>query len=330
MKTALRTWHRLAAAAVAVAAALIVSACSIDRTPAPPLSGPSELALSVTLSASPDHLPRDGSSQSVVTVAAVDAAGKPIAGQQFSLTGSGAAVAISQTTLTTGADGRATVLVTAPPSTDANSTATIFATPIGTNADSSIARSVTIAVTGAITASPVASFTASSTTPGEFDMVVFDASATTLAGQPCPESACTYKFDFGDGTNATGIRVSKRFSSRGPFNVTLTVTAPSGTVGTSKATITVGAPATLAPSIVFSPTNPKINDTVHFDARGSTTPDGARIVDYQWDLGNGDSASGPMVQTSNYTQARTYVVRLTITDELGRTGTTTAQVSVTP
>lgn len=327
MTTALRMWHRVA---LAVVAAVTVGACAIGKTPAPSLSGPSELALSVTLSASPDHLPRDGSSQSVVTVSAVDVAGKPVAGQQFSLTGSGAAVGVSQTTLTTGSDGRATVLVTAPPSTDTNSTATIFATPIGTNADNAVARSVTIAMTGAITASPVAAFTASSTTPAQFDMVIFDASGTTLAGQACPDTACTYKFDFGDGTNATGIRVSKRFNSRGPFNVTLTVTAPSGTVGATKSTITVGAPAALAPNIVFSPTNPKINDTVHFDARGSTTPDGARIVDYQWDLGNGDSASGATAQTNNYTQARTYVVRLTITDELGRTGTTTAQVTVTP
>jgi PKD repeat protein len=328
MKTATRVWRHLAPAALVAAAALMVTACSIDKTPAPALTGPSEFGLSVTMTASPDHLPRDGSSQAVVTLTALDAAGKPVAGQQFSLTGTGASVAVSQTTVTTGTDGRATVLVTAPPSTDANTTATILATPIGGNFDNAVARSVTIALTGAVTATPVASFTVSSTTPGQLDVVTFDASATTLAGQPCPESTCTYRFDFGDGTNATGMRVSKRFSSRGVFAVTLTVTAPSGTVGTSTKTLTVGAASALTPKITFSPTNPTPGQDVRFDGRGSTTPDGASIVDYQWDFGNGETGSGATPAATHYGSAQTFTVRLTIRDELGRTGTTTTPVTV--
>src|SRR5688500_14661808 len=57
--------------------ALAACACGLDRQTAPSLVGPSGHALSLTLSASPDILPRDGSSQASVTVTAYDADGSP-------------------------------------------------------------------------------------------------------------------------------------------------------------------------------------------------------------------------------------------------------------
>jgi PKD repeat protein len=58
------------------------------------------------------------------------------------------------------------------------------------------------------------------------------------------------------------------------------------------------------------------------------------IVAWSWDFGNGLTAS-TKVATTSYTLApgqspgaRTYTVRLTITDALGRTATTTKTVTV--
>ena len=44
----------------------------------PPLSGPSEFATAIVVSVTPDILPLDGASQSLVTIMARDATGKPM------------------------------------------------------------------------------------------------------------------------------------------------------------------------------------------------------------------------------------------------------------
>ena len=64
-----------------------------------------------------------------------------------------------------------------------------------------------------------------------------------------------------------------------------------------------------------------------FDAGGSTAANGATIVTYQWAFGDGSTATG---QTAGppYAGANTYSVRLTVTDSLGRIGTTASTVTV--
>src|SRR5688500_7701335 len=77
------TFSRIAAkggAGAVIAFALAVSACGIDRHPAPDLAGPSGHALSLSLAATPDALPRDGSSQATITVVARDQVGEPVPG----------------------------------------------------------------------------------------------------------------------------------------------------------------------------------------------------------------------------------------------------------
>ena len=61
------TFVTLGRAVAALLAALVISGCNIDKQTAPSAIGPSEFGLSVTLSASPDQLPRDGSASSIVT-----------------------------------------------------------------------------------------------------------------------------------------------------------------------------------------------------------------------------------------------------------------------
>src|SRR3990167_513120 len=91
-----------------------LAGCSLEEQPAPAFTGPSEFALSVTLSASPDQLPRDGSSQSVITVTVRDASGQPVVGQRLSVASSVGAV--SERDIVTGNEGRATFAFVAPAS----------------------------------------------------------------------------------------------------------------------------------------------------------------------------------------------------------------------
>src|SRR5947208_9384606 len=53
------------------------SACTVSKTAAPALSGPSELGTSILLTASRDIIPRDGVSQSTINISARSASGQP-------------------------------------------------------------------------------------------------------------------------------------------------------------------------------------------------------------------------------------------------------------
>ena len=68
--------------------------------------------------------------------------------------------------------------------------------------------------------------------------------------------------------------------------------------------------------------------TVTFD--GTTSSDDGTIMSYAWDFGDGDTATGPNAQhTFQTTQtSEIFVVRLTVTDNLGATGTTTQSIEV--
>ncbi|MGY1727480.1 PKD domain-containing protein [Geodermatophilus sp. SYSU D01062] len=67
--------------------------------------------------------------------------------------------------------------------------------------------------------------------------------------------------------------------------------------------------------------------TVALDGSGSTDADGT-VRSLAWDLGDGTTATGSAT-SHTYGAAGTYTVRLTVTDDVGATGTTTRQVTVT-
>jgi PKD repeat protein len=67
--------------------------------------------------------------------------------------------------------------------------------------------------------------------------------------------------------------------------------------------------------------------TVSFDGSGSSDPDGS-IASYSWDFGDGSPAGSGATPEHTYTTEGTYDVTLTVTDNLGRTGTKTVEVSV--
>ncbi len=125
-----------------VAAALLVTGCTTKKTEAPDLSGPSELATSISLTASPDILNQDGQSTSAITILARDSNGQPLKGLSLraDIEVNGVVTDFGQLSaknVATGADGRASVVYKAPSSVDSadrGTMVTIAVTPLSGDA----------------------------------------------------------------------------------------------------------------------------------------------------------------------------------------------------
>ena len=81
-------------------------------------------------------------------------------------------------------------------------------------------------------------------------------------------------------------------------------------------------------NFTYTPEHPTVNQTVIFDASFSYDPDGM-IVSYDWDFGDGATASGVVV-THAYSVAGNYTVTLIITDDSGATNSTSRLITVLP
>jgi PKD repeat protein len=111
--------------------------------------------------------------------------------------------------------------------------------------------------------------------------------------------------------------------------VTLTVTDNLGTTGSTTRTVQVG--MTNQPPVAafnYSPANPAPGTMALFNASTSYDPDGV-ITLYTWAFGDGWSGSNPNPTVSHpYAAPGTYSVTLTVTDNLGATGSVTRVVQV--
>lgn len=85
------------------------------------------------------------------------------------------------------------------------------------------------------TGAPSAKFTYNPILPYANETVTFDASFSTVGG----ESIISYLWDFGDGTNGTGVHSTKVYIQAGNYTVTLTVTDSEGEKDTTWKVITV-------------------------------------------------------------------------------------------
>ncbi|WP_455211666.1 PKD domain-containing protein [Kaarinaea lacus] len=96
--------------------------------------------------------------------------------------------------------------------------------------------------------------------------------------------------------------------------------------GTTSLQITVAAPTNQPPTAMISgPTTGIEGGAVTFDGSGSSDSDGS-IVSYDWDLGDGSSATGVSV-THTY-GGGTYTVVLTVTDDSGNTDSASLTIEV--
>lgn len=236
------------------ASTFTLAACMVHDTPAPGLTGPSEFATAVSLSAVPDLVMRDGVSQSTIVVTAKDPQGAPIRSLQLRLDMLVNGVvqdfgSLSTRTLFTNADGRATAIYTAPPAPVIGASVvtdriTVVVTPVGTNAQGATHTTADIRLVLPITTTPgapVAFFTyAPSTGITAASEVLFNASGS----YPVMGSRIVnYAWDWGDGTT-DNINSSPAedhdWAGAGTYSVTLTVTDDLGQRASSTQIITVG------------------------------------------------------------------------------------------
>lgn len=227
----------IALVGLAVAASGAVG-CSLSNQETPGLSGPSEFGTSIVLAATPEVLPQDGVSQSVVTATARDTAGRPmkdVAIRWSALTsdpGSIPAVALSATTSNTDASGHAAVIVTAP-QTPAQApvtpnTVTVQAAPVSQDSSAAFPRFVTIRLQTPAGVPPATTgllprFTVKPSDPRAGVEVSFDATtSTTKVGTVIT----TYAWNFGDGvTDVTSTPTTSHVYTEGRiYPVTLTIT----------------------------------------------------------------------------------------------------------
>jgi PKD repeat protein len=320
---------------------MAIAGCALDKQGAPSLTGPSELALSVTTSADPDVLTQDGQSRSQIKMMVRGANGQPDSTprqMRLDIVVGGQVVdfgTLSSKSVFTGSDGTAMVLYTAPPAPAKSSggpdpVVAIVITPVGWNYGNTTERNVLIRLTapGVIlppNGTPVPKFVASPTTPRVGDKVTFDASTSTDDG-----TIVSYAWNFGDGDSATGVIASNRYELAGSYNVTLTVTDDRGLKATTApTTITVG--PTDAPTADFSvsPETAKVGQAVFVNGSLSKAAAGHRVDKYEWDFGDGGSGSG-VTFSHVYTAVGTYSIVLKVTDDFGLEHAVVKTVTIIP
>lgn len=317
--------------------------CAVESVTTPPLTGPSELSLSLAITLERDTILQDGQATSMLRVLARDTNAQPKANVPLRIdilvpSPSGGLVAADFGTLTnrwptTDAQGVATALYQAPTSPangPSDSIVTFLVTPVGDNYTSALSRSIELRLVkpGIIlppNGAPVPSFFFSPSTIREDETVTFDASASTDDGQ-----IVAYVWSFGDGSGGTGKVRSHAYPLAGTYQVTLTVTDDRGTsVSTPPTPVTIGTSANPVASFTMSPTAPAVGTSVLFNAATSTVPTGRTLVGFDWDFGDGSQASG-VTATHTYAVPGTFTVVLTVTDNTGRKGVTSRTVSIVP
>ncbi|MGB3209626.1 MAG: PKD domain-containing protein [Desulforhopalus sp.] len=153
--------------------------------------------------------------------------------------------------------------------------------------------------------------------------VTFDGASSTTVNPPI----VSYNWTFGDGSQTTGKTSSHTFTEVGTYYTELTVTDSKGL--TDKVTtpiVVVGTTGTnKKPTAVISANVPQGDSlTVSFDGSKSSDPDGS-IVQYNWNFGDGSTATGAVAQHT-YTKADAYTVSLLVTDNQGGTAAATRTI----
>lgn len=327
-------------ALVTLIAVPLAAGCAVHQDEAPSTtSGPAQTALLVRMSASPDTLPQDGVSQSVVALQALDAAGQPKPGLTVRMSVSGLG-SIAPGNIVTGSDGRASAVFTAPPSGASTTTVTVLGTPTGTDAATAFPSQVSIKLTqiGSAppvptvpnTAAPTVEFQSSPTTPVVGQSVSFNGSQTVAA---VGHYITLYDWDFGDGVHDTtsGQFPFHTYSVAGTFNVVLTVTDDVGAKATKVHQITIGQGL---PTVILIVS--KNGLTVTADAGGSFAAPGSTVSSYVfiWNDGSANTVQSSSIATHTYAgpvapaTTESFTVTVRAVDDRGRVGTATQNITL--
>lgn len=192
-------------------------------------------------------------------------------------------------------------------------------------AQANLTRSVTVTP-----ATPPSSVTISVSPTGGATVnqdLFFTAQALPAAGR----TIARYDWTFGDGESSSGGSTTHRYRTTGSFLVNVVATDDVGAEGRASTTVTVGT-GTPTGAMTFLPSAPRVNQPVTFNASAITPAQGATIVSYRFNYGDGSPAeTGTQAfQSHVYTGAATFVATVTVTDSLGRTATSSVSVPVIP
>ena len=169
--------------------------------------------------------------------------------------------------------------------------------------------------------SPVPSFTATPN-PANINIDInFDASASTDDG-----TITSYDWIFGDGNTGTGVTTTHSYNQAGSYTAQLTVTDNDGnTAIVSKLIIVNNKNVIPTPSFTASPNPVDVGANIIFNASASS--DDGNITTYAWNFGDGNTANG-VSTTYSFTQAGSFTVKLTVTDNDGNKASTSKLITV--
>jgi PKD repeat protein len=320
-----------------------LTGCTTKSVEIPVLAGPSTFARSLVIKAEKDTLLQNGQDTTRITVTALGPTGQS---EAMNLRAQIFVDGVPQDFGTLSSKNfvtPATIIYTAPPASTTgvqpSHTVTIGFTPQDSgDFRGEFTRTIDLQIIPAgviLPSNPAlrADFTVSPESPAAFSVATFDASLTTNGiGDPAPacRDACSYSWNFGDGTTGSGMITSHTFRAAGNFQVTLVVSDSRGSTATVAKTVTVT--ASPAPTAVFrfSPSAPGVNTDVFFNAAESVADrnTGRSIVRYDWNFGDGSTASGSTA-THRFSAPGAYAVVLRVTDDVGSTGQVVQTITVT-
>jgi len=160
------------------------------------------------------------------------------------------------------------------------------------------------------------------------ETVIFNASTVQPAAG---HRIVSYNWNFGDGTTGNGVLTTHVFTQArttpDAYRVVLSVVDEAGATTVLPHALEVGSgnpTARFTASVQNAATH-----TMTFDGSNSTANGSATITQYDWAFGDGTfaSSSSPTVNHS-YLIAANYTVTLTVTDSIGRKGSTSNAVTV--
>jgi len=317
---------------------VLLPACTMKSEEAPDFAGPSEFGKSINITVTPDAIVQDGASQSVVAVTALGVNGQPLANIPLRAeirvddvpTDFGS---LSARNLVTDANGRATLVYTAPATVsgaavDAQTVVQIGVTAAATDTANAVTMFANLRLLPPGRVGPPSdlplSFTADTPTAGQVAAVL--AFAVT---PPQGQTIVRYTWNFGDGAVVTtqAPSASHTYAQAGSFVVSVVAENSFGRTGTVSRTVAIGQSPAPTADFSVSPSDPVPNQVVRFNASASAPAAGRTIVSYAWDFGNGTVGSGVSAQAA-YSAIGTYSVTLTVTDDLGRRAVVSKPVAV--